>query len=67
MRYNLAIFVGGDRYNLSFLSQYAFRICVLGAYQKWIRIQCMDIFLRDISMTTPGPGSHQRISQNEGM
>jgi len=38
MRYNLAIFVGQDRYNLSFLSHNAFRICVLGAYPKWIRI-----------------------------
>jgi len=54
MRYNLAIFVGQDRYNLSSLSHNAFRICVLGAYPKWIRIYCMDIFLRDISMTTPG-------------
>ena len=53
VRYNLAIFVGQDSYKLSSLSHNAFRICVLGTYPKWIRIYCMDIFLRDISMTTP--------------
>jgi len=38
IRYNQTIVVGQDRYILSSLSHNAFRICVPGAYPKWIRI-----------------------------
>jgi len=55
IRYNLAIVVGQDIYNLSSLSHNAIKICVLGTYPKWIRMYCVDILLRDISMTTPAP------------
>jgi len=54
MRHNLAISVRQDRYMLASFSHNAFWICVPGSYPKWIWIQCTDIILGNISMTTPG-------------
>jgi len=54
IRYDFATLVGQDRYILSSLFRHSCRICVFGADPPRIRILCVDVFLRDIYMTTSG-------------